>query len=224
MTMKRRTMRRRHSRSRRGTAIVEFALALPLLAGVLLLTFSFGWAMTNQQHVWAADRYACWRQVRTGVQTTRDEINQGFFNGRASSVGVNYATKWHGSTDALSDYVEEVSSGSAAAGELAQELILNNHFPLDERVTLSADFPTKNLFWKRFSGAMQSRDSRAGLEWRWRQARCENEVADQRLPAVDGLLRTAPAPADVLARFFRGLYREGWHYHDWPYGSDGNMN
>ena len=229
MMKKRRTPRRKQFR-RRGTAIVEFTLALPLLALVLLLTYSFGWAMTNQQRVWAADRYACWKQVRTGVQTSRDQINQSFFNGRANGVSVNYNNGYMDPPpDALHDYVADVSAASPAAGSLAQGLIFNR-YPLDEQVTIQADFPTKNLFWKYFSGAMQSRDFRAGVEWRWRQwgkglyVGCENEVANQRLPGVDNTLVFTPAPGDVLARFFRSLYRETWQYHDWPYGSDGNLN
>ena len=224
MTNKWRTMQRRRCHRRGGTAIVEFALVIPFLAMVLLLTFSFGWAMSNQQRVWAADRYACWKQVRTGAQTTGDQLNQTFFNRRASSVSVDYLERgWPNWSDDLQSYVGEVAKVNAASGELADGLIFNR-FRLGERASVQADFPTNNLFWKHFSGPIQSRHTRAGLEWRWRQARCENEVADQMLYSVDGLLATTQAPGDKLARFLRTLYRQGWQYHDWPYGYDGNMN
>ena len=77
--MKDRIARGRRARSRRGTAIVEFAACVPFLALVVIVTFFSGWAMVNQQHVWAADRYAAWRQVRTGTVPTDDELNRDFF-------------------------------------------------------------------------------------------------------------------------------------------------
>jgi hypothetical protein len=221
MMKKRPSMRRTRSRRRGGTAIVEFTMAIPLLAMVLLLTFSFGWAMTNQQHVWVSDRYACWRQVRTGVQATNQEINQSFFGGRASSVSATYEPG-HFSQDAQ-DYASYVASGDAAAGDLARGLVMD-HFPRDMRVRVQAEFPTGSQLWRRFTGAIRTRDAREGVEWRWRQARCETEVADQLISSMDGTLATTPAPADVLCRFLRSLYRQGWSYHDWPYGTDGNAN
>jgi hypothetical protein len=212
--------RPRRLRRRGGTAILEFAVSLPLLALVLVCTFFFGWAVMNQQHVWIADRYACWRQVRNGSTATAQELNQNFFGGRATNIST---ARDSGSSKTEQDFVSAVAADNRPAGDLAQELVMNR-FPKGLHVSIQAEFPTSVKYWQRFTGAIQSSHEREGVEWRWRQAFCASVVADQLLQPLDNMLSVWPAPATNVGRFFRTLYREDWSYHDWPYGTDGNLN
>ena len=216
----RRTRQVRRATRRGGTAIVEFAVCIPLLALVVVVTFFFGWAMVNQQHVWTADRYAAWRQVRTGSVPSDDSLNQDFFAGRARNV---LTARDDGTSRPEQDFVDDVAGDSGPAGDLARGLVLDR-FPKGLGVHDQAEFPTDVAVWERYTGAIQSRSSRIGVEWRWRQARCETVVADQLLPTLDGTLQTLPNPATGMGAFLRSLYRNNWDYHDWPYGTDGNAN
>lgn len=195
-------------------------MCIPLLALVVVVTFFFGWAMVNQQHVWAVDRYACWRQVRTGSVPADDELNQAFFAGRAR----DFRTARDGGSDRVEqDFAGEVASGSAAAGDLASALVVDR-FAKGLGVHAQGEFPTDVTVWQRYTGAIRSRHARSGVEWRWRQARCETVVADQMLSSLEGALTTVPSSASGMGAFLRTLYRHGWGYHDWPYGTDGNAN
>ena len=69
-----RNMRRR----RRGTAMIEFVLCIPLLALVIAAVFFFGMVMRNQQRLRAADRYVVWRTVHNG-QANADASDQAYF-------------------------------------------------------------------------------------------------------------------------------------------------
>jgi hypothetical protein len=203
-------IRRRRLR-RGGTAVVEFVVCIPLLALVLVATFFFGWAMTNQQHVWGVDRYVAWRQVRTGMRPSDPQLNQTYFAGRAS----NFGTSWDGGDlRTQQEFVSEASGHSATAGDFAQTELMTQ-WPRDVRVSVHAEFPTSVAYWNKFTGAISSRHARGGLEWRWKQAACEAPVADRMFTSLDGLLTTVPAPANGLGTFFAGLYREGWQYHNY---------
>jgi hypothetical protein len=200
----------RQGARRGGTAIVEFAACIPLLALVVVVTFFFGWAMVNQQHVWAVDRYACWRQVRTAAVPSDDELNQAFFAGRARGFTT---ARDEGSDQVEQDFAGDVAAGSAAAGDLARGLVVDR-FPKGLGVHAQGEFPTDVTAWQRYTGAIQSRHARSGVEWRWRQASCEAVVADQMLPSLEGALATMRSPAGNMGDFLRSLYRNGWDYHD----------
>lgn len=191
---------------RRGAAMVEFVACIPLLGVVLALTFFFGWAMNNQQHVWIADRYAAWRSVRGGAMATEGELNAAFFRNIARDVHVSGDG---GPSGTRRDFADAVASVNQPAGDLAAATVAD-HYPNGRRVWVSADFPPNVGAARHFSGVISHRFSRAGVEWRWPQVRCEVEVTDQFLPALDNLLAGMPAPADHLARMFRSLYRNGW--------------
>jgi hypothetical protein len=192
---------------RRGTAIMEFAVSLPLLGLTLTCTFFFGWAVVNQNHVWISDRYACWRQVRDGSAPTDAQLNQKFFGGRAQPVVTS-----RGPSDGVTErqFVSDVSSGgSSAAGELASELVLNR-YPKGLGVGVQAAFPTTVKFWQRINGAISSLHARQSVEWRWRQAACSAVLADQMLQSVDGALTAMPGPAQGMGALFRTLSRQDW--------------
>jgi hypothetical protein len=196
---------------RGGAAIIEFAMCIPVLAMVVALTFFFGWGMVNQQQVWVAGRYACWRQVRAGSAATGDELNIDFCAGRASTFT---ASRDGGTTRAEQDFVDDVAAESAVAGDLAKGLVIDR-YPKGLGVDCSGDFPTSNRVWRQFAGSIHGRSARIGVEWRWRQAQCCQEVTDQFLPVLENMLTQMPAPADGMGAFFRTLYRDDWVFRDY---------
>lgn len=56
--------------NRRGTAMVEFVMCIPLLALLIAGMFFLGWAMRNQQKVKISNRYAAWRDVHNAKART----------------------------------------------------------------------------------------------------------------------------------------------------------
>jgi hypothetical protein len=198
-------------RTRRGAALIEFVLVIPLLALVLGLTFFFGWSMRNQQRMRMAFRYAAWRRVHGVGETlpspvSSREINRKFFGDAAAGVGVHFP---RGPDQVLIDYVGEVSARSGRAGALAEELVLG-HFPRGRGARGSAEFPTDVGLWQKFTGAIRASHVRDGVEWRRRQAGCGSAVRDMFLTTVDGAMSDVEAPGDSLAETVRGLYRSGW--------------
>ncbi|MCD4825254.1 MAG: pilus assembly protein [Phycisphaerae bacterium] len=49
--------------NRKGTALIEFVVCIPLLALIIAATFFFGMLMRNQQRLRVADRYVAWRNL-----------------------------------------------------------------------------------------------------------------------------------------------------------------
>jgi hypothetical protein len=198
---------------------VEFALALPLLALVLMLTFLFGWGMMNQQRTWIADRYACWHAIRVRARPTNVQINQLCFANRANPLTVTWEFGEPSQNAGPSlvgteqNFVNAVVALDTAAGDLAQELVMN-HLPWGLRVRVEAQFPTDVKYWQQYSGTFVSRSAREGVEWRWKQMACGAVVADQKLQTLDGALTAMPVPANLLGGFFRTLYREEWAAHE----------
>jgi hypothetical protein len=68
MKMNRRQFERNHGR--RGTALLEFVMSLPILLLVIAGIFFFGQVMRNQQLMRVADRYVSWRHLHNGQAGT----------------------------------------------------------------------------------------------------------------------------------------------------------
>jgi len=56
-------MNRTCDRKRRGAALLEFVMCIPLLALIIAATFFFGMVMRNEQQLCVTDRYHAWRTV-----------------------------------------------------------------------------------------------------------------------------------------------------------------
>ena len=195
---------------RRGAVMVEFAMIIPFIGGIIALTFFFGWAMKNQQHVKTADRYTAWNRVHGGQDATEAGLNLHFFERKAGGVCIDGAAA---PPDTLRDAVRAVDIVPDRRNEtvlLAQELILD-HFPHAVGINVTADFPTNVGLWRALGqGAIQHHHVREGVEWRRGQARCEYETAQSFFPALDATLNSVAAPGDSLGQMARNLYLEGW--------------
>jgi len=187
--------------------MVEFVMCIPLLALVLGLTFFFGWAMSNQQHVRISDRYTVWRMLRERSRPTAEELNETFFANRGRQVNLD-TWRWH--SDTLDYFVDATDHYDRRAGSLADDMILHR-FSHGMTAQVHGEFPSDVSLWQRFTGAIRSRHSRQGLEWRCQQARSESAVAEEFLRLLDVMLDTTPAPADRLAQMFRRLYLAHWN-------------
>ncbi len=189
---------------RRGTALLEFVMAIPFLALLLGLTFFFGWSMKNQQHVKIADRYLAWRHVRT-KEWKADRLNHRFFGETAERVS---ASRGHGPDDTLEDLVAEADHVSGRAGEMAGRLI-PRRVHRGRSVRVGAVFPSDVGVWNRMdlTGPITSHHVRDGVQWRCIENVFNNEVVnDQFLSEFDGSL-----PGDnKLAKVLRILYRYKW--------------
>lgn len=192
---------------RHGTAVIESVFCVPLIAVVLGLTFFFGWAMRNQQRVIISDRYAVWRRVVAGDAVGGGRLDRDFFGGQAAGVAVDYAG---GPDGTLVEYVDRAGRRSAAVEALAQRLVLER-FPRSHSAEVSAWFPTDVGLWKRFTGAIERRHVREGVEWRNQEAALEPQVRDQFFIPLDSALLSIPAPGTGLGLAFQNLYLRRWN-------------
>ena len=193
-------------RRRRGAALVEFALAIPLLGTIIVATFFFGWAMQSQQRVKISDRYDAWRRVGAETGVTSGQLNETFFGNRASQVDI-YGGAGPGQT--RQELVAEAAGRDETAGELASRLVIDN-WPAGRSTRVDAEFIPAMDAWRYFTGPIRSRHVREGLEWRRGQAYCEGVLRDMFLLQLDQLLDSAPAPGDGLAQQMRQLYLVRW--------------
>lgn len=198
--------RRRRAVGRRGSATMEFVLAIPLLALVLGLTMFFGWALMHKHQVIVADRYSSWQRVTTGQWPSEEKINELCFNDRASDVDLDGTGPVR---QTVYEWVQAAGGKSGQAEALADELYVNR-FPTGKRARVSATFQSNQALWERFSGAISHRHGREGVTWRRDEVRCWTTLRDQYYGDVDNLLQRVPAPADGMANMIRGLYLARW--------------
>ncbi len=192
-------------RRRRGTAILEFALAIPLLATVIVATFFFGWAMKSQQRVKIADRFSAWRAVDRGAPSD-ETLNVVFFEDRTSSVTQGWGA---GPSETREDLAAETGAVSRDAGDLAQRLVIDR-WPQGVSVRVAAEFVPAMDAWRQFTGPIRDRHTREGREWRRREASNLPELRDQFYSDMDERFENFPAPADRMADLFRQLYLSRW--------------
>jgi len=191
---------------RRGAALVEFALAIPLLGTIIVATFFFGWAMQSQQRVKISDRYDAWRRVGASEGVTPQQLNETFFRNRTSQVDIYGGT---GPGETRQELVAEAAGQDETAGELASRLVIDN-WPAGRSSYVYAEFIPAMDAWRHFTGPIRSRHVREGLEWRRGQAYCEYVLRDMFLQELDELLDSTPAPGDALAEQIRQLYLARW--------------
>jgi len=196
----------RSTAHRRGAAMIEFVLVIPLLALIIAITFFFGWSLMNKQHVAVSDRYTAWREVLTGSQVTGRNLNVMFFRDRAVDVDIH---RGDGPDETLSDLAAAAGYVSAGAETLARETAVER-FPLGRAVNVAAEFPTQGGIWRQFTGAIHSTHARDGVQWRRGQASNQRVVAREFLGQVDDALGGIAAPGTKIGQFFRRLYLAGW--------------
>ena len=194
---------------RRGTAIFEFVLAVPLLAVVLGLTFFFGWAMMHKHQVLAANRYSAWQRVTTGAWPSENRLNDVAFNNRASSVSFSSEAPVDETAD---DLISEAGNMSPRTQILAEELI-DEHYPPGRRAHVSADFNPRQALWQNVMEDMYDihhRHGREGVTWRRDEVSCWSALRNLYYSELDDSLGRVSAPADGMAQMVRGLYLTRW--------------
>ncbi len=186
--------------------MLEFVVALPLLALIIFVTFFFGRSMMHQQQVKIADRYTAWRPVRGAGSPNEGDLESRFFQQQAEAVGIGHGT---GPDDTLRDHVAEVGARHGEAQMLADHLILSQ-FPRGRWAQVAARFPTGGGIWDQMTGSIRHRHAREGVEWRHKQVDCEEEVRDDFLPALDQGLSGLPSGARGFGDVLRHLYNRKW--------------
>ena len=211
-------------RRRRGTALVELALCIPILASVIVLSAFFGWAMTNQQHVKAASRYAAWRRVKGGWHhwnwgdphdaddPCHPGLNEKFFRDEASSVHVD---GWSGPVEEFEDFISSAGEYSDDAAVFADQLMMNpppdyGTFQHARQAKISAKFHSDLAAFEKYHGAIRSHHIRDGVEWRRNDATIRHVTRIQYLDELDEVLYSVESPGEGMAKMIQNLYRNGW--------------
>ncbi|MDY7009478.1 MAG: TadE family protein [Planctomycetota bacterium] len=194
---------------RRGTAISEFVLAIPLLAIVLGLTFFFGWVMMHKHQVLVANRYSAWQRVDTGAWPGEDRLNSVAFTNRASDVVLSSEAPVGETADEL---ISRAGNMSPRTELLAEELI-TEQYPPGWRAHVSADFNPRQALWQNVMGGMYDihhRHGREGVTWRRDEVSCWSVLRNQYYSELDDSLGRVSSPADEMAQMIRELYLTGW--------------
>ena len=193
-------------RRRRGAAMVEFCLAIPLLAAISAATWFFGFAFKNQQKIRTSARYTAWAQLQDSFDPVDPQLNERFFNQAGRSI------HWDGGPGpvvVLEGFAEGVGDYTAVGYDLAHVLV-DQHAPRGRDMSVSAEFASNVGYWQRFQGAMRGFHSREGRAWRHRELGYSRLVREQYLDEVEEALRTVPAPGTDMADMIRHLYHGGW--------------
>ncbi len=226
--------RPRQMSRRRGLALVETAMAIPLLASILVGTMFLGWAMMNQQQVKTSARYVAWRHANRGWSYTGPDVdpnadpgdpdptdiddpnhpglNSLFFRDRASDIDV-----WRGGgdNDEVEDLVTAAGTQSSYAREFADRLLVNPYpdhgvFPRAQAASVGTEFGTDVAAFRKYSGAIRGYHIRDGVEWRRSEAGCRHVAREQFLDDLDQVLLSVPDPGTEMGQMIRNTYVNGW--------------
>ena len=203
---------RRHRR--KGQAMIEFVLVVPLLALVLGLTFFFGWAMKNQQRVAVSNRYAVWRAVTARDWVAGGAINNRILENKGDAVTVDSRG---GPTTTVTRFVNSFVNVGPEAGALAGE-IFSARCPGSHGADVQAHFPSDGGLYSRFGGAITGNYVREGREWRRGEMAFEWNDGGRQISllsigyfgALDATLAGIPAPGESVGHTFRNLYLVRW--------------
>jgi len=194
------------SSCRRGTAMVEFVLTVPLLATVLGLTFFFGWVMMHKHQVVVADRYAAWSRVEAGAWPGTDDLNIRCFARTADGV---YLDTLEGVTETVHDLVGLSAARGPRAGVLADRL-LDERFPGGQRAQVGASWNASQPLWQQFVGRIKHQHGREGITWRRDEVSPWNTLRDEYYSDMDTSLENIRDPARNMGQMIRGLYLAHW--------------
>lgn len=221
-------MTHRHTTTvfRRGTAMLEFIMVIPLLAIVIAGTFFFGQLMRNQQRLRVADRYEAWQPA--------GQSNPLLFDGRGENVSIRTGT---GPTETLEDLHAQAAGESPEASRLADWLLLTGsqgRFPRGWSRRVDADFPRETAAIERIRNAVTEdrgehvepafgpsryrQHAREGLAWKRRHEDgfCEGSCPCNPGQAVRHLYfdeldeQTERIAGTAIGGALRSLYLNGW--------------
>lgn len=203
-------MRQATRPKRSGTALVEMVLCLPFLAFIISVIFFFGWMRMNQQHVWAADRYAVWRSFygwpamqseQDGHALSPDEtLNELFFRNQAEGISIG---------GGAGDDPESIEGLVNAAGQLSSDAeALADHsaaerWPHARGGSVSAAFPTTQGLWRTFTRRIGGHCYREGVAWRRGQVSYLETIRDLFLADLDSVVRGCSLKDELQALYLR---------------------
>ena len=199
--------KRRIDTRRRGTAMAEMVLAVPLLGLILGLTFFFGWALMHKHEVLVANRHAAWRRIETGAWPSEEELNVAAFGDEAEDVRLSGSES--GLRRTAADLAGEADSRHQMAGDYADELIVNR-FPAGRRANVSANFGSDEALWNKFVGYIPGEHGREGVTWRRDEVNPWSTLRDGFYADFAREMLSVPAPASAMARTIRHLYLANW--------------
>ena len=182
-------------------------MVIPLMATIISLTFFFGWAMTNQQHVRVSGRYTAWRQARRAGGASGGDLNRSFFAGRAEDPSVSGGSAAGRTQETITDLVRAAGDVSDPAYELAEQTA-GAAWPRGVWARVAASFPSDVDLWRRFQGAIRSRRIREGVSWRRGQVSYLQAIRDQYL--IDLAAAISEIPDAGLQDDLRRLYLQQW--------------
>jgi hypothetical protein len=193
---------------RKGTALLEFVMSIPLLAMVIAGTFFFGWVMRNQQRVRIASRHAAWSQVYESAETANSaDVDDLFFDTRGEGTSVE-GEGFAGS--ALEDYVTAVRTRDEDAGRVVEEMITEADPPAARREIVESNFQTNNELWRKLAkGAIRMEHHRGGRTWRRPEWSPLSKVTTETLLEECDAMADAPQDSKVESAL-RLLYKGGW--------------
>lgn len=204
------TTRGRHLR--RGSAMVEFALALPLLVLVMSILLFFGWQIPRRHNAIVGARHSVWRTFDGGTPSDA-ELDGEFLEDRATWIGQSHAG------GPLDSYEAWAGATDPDARDLAEELV-TSRWPHGRQTRLSAEWITRVRLWQELSdpdgdpatrGHVSGRHAREGIEWHHGQVAPWATLRDLYAEELhDDALGTVPAPGDGLARTIQGLLVAHW--------------
>jgi len=194
------------NRRRRGTAAIEFTLALLLLTVIVVGLLVFGWAMKHKHEVAVASRFGVWRDVQAGGAL--GDIHKKCLAPAAwVDVEGNRVTN-----DTISELIDQASAMGSGSADLANRLF-QHQFPHGKAVRVDAKFNSSlaEKFEKLAGvGRMKDRSSREGVCWKRGDVYCWWTLCEAYYLEMDQSLEGMGDPADDMARMIRKLYLARW--------------
>ena len=171
---------------RRGTAMSEMVLVLPLLLVVFMLALYFGRGMVRVQHTRVIDRYEAWRapvpasrrlfdgdpaspydtfgpHPHSPPDATHRMLNQAFLDELASQLSVDSDRLYGGW--AVQRWIDAAADRSEDAGDLADEMA--QQLGVGWRVKVSSEYDETVRMYERFNGPNQSSHALRADDWRF---------------------------------------------------------
>ncbi len=203
---------RRDGRSRRGAALIEFVMIIPMLAMIIGLTFFFGWTMGNRLHVRESSRYAAWRHVRTKSAVGSGRLNEAFYDHRGTNIGI---TRGLGTEETIDDLITAAGTMGSEHATFADSVIWGCGHQ-GRTVRVRAKFPSEVGLYRRFQGRLASYHARDGRQWRREDDLTpEQDVRDVFLSDLDQALYALENGGSRMAKVMRITYLNKWGA--WPH-------
>ena len=230
MTAQAKTIRSVGSACRRGSAMIETVMCIPILGFVLVGTMFLGWAMMDQQQVKTSARYVAWRHANSGweydgIDPNTDAndaawyddphhpgLNDLFFRNEAINVDVS---RHRGDRQEMEELRDRAAGESDHAGQFAGYLLVSpmaGHglFPGSQGATVRAEFRSDVEAFRRYTGSIRGYHMRDGVEWRRSEAGCRYVTREMFLDGLDETLNSIPSPGEEMGRMLRTTYVNGW--------------